>query len=239
MQTIFTVAKVFVVGAIGCLSACAHGPCGGHTSAITASGEGKASGAPDQASITVAAITEAKDAEGAAAQSATVQDRIISAAKALVGTQGSVKTSSYSLNPVYDFHENKQTLRGYQVRNAITIELWNTKGVGALIDATVKAGASEVSSIVFGVRESGALRTQAIANASKAALSEATAAATALGLRVGKVRTIAVGSASGGVPVPMNKFSRSMDSAQVATPVEAGSVDVTASVSIETQLEKP
>lgn len=240
MRTTPSLAKVLLLATTSYVSACAHSPCGGGPPAITASGEGKASGKPDQALITVAAITEGKDAESTAAESARIEAQIIAAAKSVVGSQGSVKTSSYSLNPVYDFNENKQTLRGYQVRNALTVEMFNTKAVGALIDATVKAGASEVSSISFGVRDSAVLRQQAIAAASQAALREAAAAASAVGLRLGKVRTIAVGSTSGGpVPMPMQKFSRAMDSAQVATPVEAGTVDVTASVSVEAQLEKP
>ena len=235
-----SLAQVFLILTTCYVSACAHSRCAGGNPAITASGEGKASGTPDQALITVAAITEGKDAESTAAESARIETQVIAAAKSVVGNQGSLKTSSYSLNPVYDFNENKQTLRGYQVRNAITVEMFNTKAVGALIDAAVKAGATEVSSISFGVRDSAALRKQAIAAASQAALREAAAAAIALGLQLGKVRTIAVGSTSGGpVPMPMQKFSRAMDSAQIATPVEAGTVDVTASVSVEVQLEKP
>jgi uncharacterized protein len=205
---------------------------------VTATGQGKVAGTPDQATVTVAAISEAKDAETAAAQSAAVQTQIVDAAKAIVGSEGSVKTTSYSLNPVYDFTDNKQILRGYQVRNAITVELWNTKSVGPLIDATVKAGASEVNSIAFGLRDGTALRQQAIAAASQAALREATAAAQGLGMKVGDVRTVAVGSASGSVPMPMEKFSR-MAAVADATPVEAGTVDTTATVSIEVQLVKP
>lgn len=220
-------------------SACAHGFHHGHSDGptVTASGDGKASGAPDQALVVVAAVAESKDANTAAQESARVATQIIEAAKAIVGTQGSVKTTAYNLNPIYDFHEGKQSLRGYQARNAITVELWATKDVGTVIDAVVKAGALEISSITFGVRDNAKLRQAAIALASQAALREATAAAQALGLRVGKVRTVAVGSSSGVVPMPMAKFARA-DMAQSATPVEAGAVDVTASVSIEAQLEK-
>ncbi|MDX2024605.1 MAG: SIMPL domain-containing protein [Deltaproteobacteria bacterium] len=221
------------------LPACAHGmhhgPSEGPT--ITASGDGKASGAPDQALIVVAALAESKDASTAAGESARVATQIIEAAKAIVGGQGSVRTTAYSLNPVYDFIDGKQSMRAYQARNAITVELWATKDVGAVIDGAVKAGALEVSSITFGVRDNAKLRQAAIAQASQAAMREATAAAQALGLRVGKVRTIAVGSSSGVVPMPMAKFARA-DMAQSATPVEAGAVDVTASVSIEAHLEK-
>ena len=220
-------------------TSCAHGGHHGHHDGptVTASGEGKASGAPDQALIVVAALAESKDANTAAGESARVANQIIEAAKALVAGQGSVKTTSYSLNPVYDFHDNKQSLRGYQARNAITVELWATKDVGSVIDAVVKAGALEISSVTFGVRDNAKLRQAAIAQASQAAVREATASAQALGLRVGKVRTVAVGSSSGVVPMPMAKFARA-EMAQSATPVEAGAVDVTASVSIEAELEK-
>jgi len=205
---------------------------------VMASGQGKITGTPDKATVTVAAISEAKEAETAAAQSAAVQTQIVDAAKVIVGAEGSVQTTSYSLNPVYDYTDNKQILRGYQVRNAITVELWNTKSVGPLIDAAVKAGASEVNSISFGLRDGTALRQKAIAAASKDALREATAAAEGLGLKVGEVRNVAVGSTSGSMPVPMEKFAR-VAAVSDATPVEAGSVDMTATVTIEVQLVKP
>lgn len=221
------------------LPACAHGfhHGAGAGPSVTATGEGKASGEPDQALIVVAAVGESKDANTAAQDSARVATQIIAAAKAIVGNQGAVKTTSYSLNPVYDFNDGKQSLRGYQARNAVTVELWSPKDVGAVIDATVKAGALEVSSITFGVRDNAKLRQQAIAVAAKSALCEATAAAQALGLHVGKVRTLSVGSSSGVFAMPAAKFARA-EMAQSATPVEAGSVDVSASVSIEVQLER-
>lgn len=217
-----------------------HGPHGAPPPSITASGEGRATGAPDVALVTVAAISEGKDAASAAADSARAQGDVIAAVKGLLGDGGTVKTSGYNLNPVYDFADGRQSLRAYQVRNAITIELLDTKLVGPVIDAAVKAGAGEVSSVVFSIRESAALRDQAIAQASERAMREAQAAARALGMRVGEVRTVAISSASGGAPpMPMAKYGRMMEAAQVATPVEAGSVEVTASVTLEVRLEKP
>ena len=223
------------------LSGCGHHMHhGAAPPSITASGEGRATGAPDVAVVTVAAISEGKDAASAAADSARIQGDVIASVKGLMGDGGSVKTSGYNLNPVYDFNEGKQTLRAYQVRNAITIEVLDTKLVGPVIDAAVKAGAGEVSSVVFSIRENAALRDQAIAQASERALREAQAAARALGMRAGEVRTIAISSSTGGAPpMPMAKYGRMMEAAQAATPVEAGSVEVTASVTIEVRLEKP
>ena len=225
------------------LGACAHGhhDKGAGMPAITATGEGRASGAPDLAFVTVAALAEAKDAAGAAADGARVQGNVIAFVKAVVGDGGTVKTSGYQLNPVYDYNENRQRLRGYQVRNAITAELLDTKLVGPVIDAAVKAGAHEVSSVSFSIRQSAELRDKAITQATENALREAQAAARALGMRAGDVRTIAVASSSGGSPpMPMTMMERGkMDQASVATPVEAGSVEVSASVTIEVKLEKP
>ena len=224
--------------AIGSAACGHHAHQKGDVPVITATGEGRASGKPDRAVVTVAAITEAKDAASAAEESARVQGDVIAALKKLIGDGGSVKTSGYSLNPMYDFENNRQTLRGYQVRNAITAELRDTKLVGPVIDAAVKAGASEVSSIGFEVRENAELRAKAIAEASAAAVREATAAAQSLGLRAGEVRTVSVASTSGGnPPMPMAK-GRMMESAQMDTPVEPGTVEVHATVSVEVRLEK-
>ncbi len=204
-----------------------------------ASGEGRISGTPDKVSILVASVTEARDADGAARQSARVQSEVIAAAKTLVGTQGLVKTAAYGLTALYDFNNGKQTQRGYQVRSTIAIEMWDTKLVGAVIDATVKAGANEISSIEFGCRDTATLRQQAIKAASQAALREATAAAEALGMRLGQVRTVSVGASGGQAPVPMERLVGAGRMASTATPIEPGTVEVTAVVSVEAQLAKP
>lgn len=228
-----------VLPAVLGLGACAHGHHGATASLISATGDGHASGAPDLAYVTVAALVEGKDAASAASEAARIQGDVIAAVKTVVGDGGMVKTSGYQLNPVYDYHDNRQTLRGYQVRNAITAELLDTKLVGPVIDAAVKAGAQEVSSVNFAIKENAALRDEAIAQASAAALREAQAAARALGMRAGEVRTVAVAAHSGGpVPMPLGKMAR-MEAAQVATPVEAGTIEVTAQVTLEVKLEKP
>ncbi|MCG5056035.1 MAG: SIMPL domain-containing protein [Myxococcales bacterium] len=219
-------------------AACAHHGLRSTGPSVTATGEGKASGKPNLATVTVAVVVEAKTATSATSEAALRQSAVIAAVKGELAGQGQVQTSGYSLSPVYDYNEGRQTLRGYQVRNALTAELRDPSKVGAVIDAAVQAGATEIASVSFGLEDSGAARAEAIRKATEAAMREATAAARAAGRSLGTVKTIAVGSSSGAPPpMPLVKMAR-MDM-QASTPVEPGAVEITATVTVEATLERP
>jgi uncharacterized protein YggE len=103
--------------------------------------------------------------------------------------------------------------------------------VGKVIDAATKSGANGINRIEFTVKDDSALRAEAIAQASLAARNNANAIAKALGLNatgifsaetneVNPVRPLIT-------PMAMNRMV-----AATPTPVETGTVDIHASVTV-------
>ena len=61
---------------------------------ITASGQADVAVAPDQARVTISVVTQSATADDAVMQNAGKTQAVIDAVKALIGSAGSVRTSS-------------------------------------------------------------------------------------------------------------------------------------------------
>ena len=105
----------------------------------------------------------------------------------------------------------------------------------AVIDAATQAGANHVQGIQFTLRDQDAVRAEALREAVLRARAEADVLAAALGLKV--LRVLSVEENSPRV-VPVRVFDgapRAMATAAPATPVEAGTLDVTADVTLSVE----
>jgi uncharacterized protein YggE len=155
--------------------------------------------------------------------------------KDAAGARAEVKTSGYNLQPQYAYKEGQPpTIQAYEARNSVTVTLSELTRVGAVIDAAAGAGATNVDSLSFTLREDKAARQQALADATRAALAKAQTIAQALGGRV--VRIVEVQEASAARPTPIYKtetsFMRSAAAQAPPTPIEAGALDINSQVQL-------
>jgi hypothetical protein len=146
-------------------------------------------------------------------------------------TERDIATSNVSLGPVYDYSNNRQRIRAYQLTNIVTVTVRNLDVLGDVLDDGVTAGATSVEGITFDVAD----RAASEAQAREAAVKDAKAKAETLAAGVG-VRISGVASMSESVSTPI-WYDRTFAGAAVAedaaaTPVLAGSTDVTISVSV-------
>ena len=65
-----------------------------------------------------------------------------------------MQTTNYNLYPVYNTKDNSREIIGYNVSNEITVTIDNIDMVGTVIDTAINAGASNVNSIEFGLKDS-------------------------------------------------------------------------------------
>lgn len=65
-----------------------------------------------------------------------------------------MQTTNYNLYPVYNTKDNSREIIGYSVSNEITVTIDNIDMVGTVIDTAINAGASNVNSIEFGLKDS-------------------------------------------------------------------------------------
>jgi uncharacterized protein YggE len=194
---------------------------------VQATGSATVYVAPDQAQLTAGVITQAATAQAAAEQNATSTTAMLNALKAVLGVNGTIQTVGYSISPRYN-NTNPPTITGYTASNTVQIVTVNLNLVGPLIDAANQAGANNVSGISFGLQDPEPVLQQALGKASKTALAHAAAIAQGIGLKTGSV----ISATEGGAVVPY----RSDVGATAATPIQTGTVSVSATVSVTVQL---
>ena len=191
---------------------------------------------PDTAILTVSVVTQGRLALDAQRENATKSDAVVRALKSSAGADAEVKTSGYSLQPIRVYKESQPpVITGYEARNTVTVTLSDLTKVGAVIDAAGQAGANDVAGISFTLRKDRAARDQALAEATREALSKAQVIARALGGRV--VRIAEVQEEGVQRPVPIYARAQMMTTGAVATPVEVGTLDITSRVQLIAEIE--
>jgi uncharacterized protein YggE len=206
-------------------------------SSIRVTGDGRVTAKPDRVQIDIGVTSRAAQSQDAAAQNARQVDAVLAAVRKAAGPTAVLKTISYSLNPNYQYHPNggEPTIEGYTALNVVQVTLDELGKIGAVIDAATQSGANHVQGIQFTLRDQDAVRAEALREAALRARAEADVLAAALGLKV--LRVLSVEENSPRV-VPVRVFDgapRAMATAAPATPVEAGTLDVTADVTLSVE----
>jgi len=207
-------------------------------SSIRVTGDARVTAKPDRVQIDVGVTSRAAQSQDAAAQNARQVDAVLSAVRKAAGPTAVLKTISYSLNPNYQFHPNggEPTIEGYTALNVVQVTLDEFGKIGAVIDAATQAGANHVQGIQFTLRDQDAVRAEALREAALRARGQADVLAAALGLKV--LRVLSVEENSPHV-VPVRVYGgapRVMATAAAPTPVEAGTLDVTAEVTLSVEV---
>ena len=200
---------------------------------IRVTGRATVSVQPEQASVDVGVVTEAPEARDAARMNAEKLDIVLKAIRNALGSGAKSETVSYSLNPVYRYPErNEPVLTGYSATNVVRIRELALDTVGEVIDLATSSGANSVSNIAFGLRDEAAAKARALREAAIDARAKANALADALGLQVLGVLSVSEGEPDIVRPMPMYRAEMAMAQAAPPTPVEAGAIEVRASVTL-------
>ena len=193
---------------------------------------------PDTAILTIAVVTQARNALEAQQQNATKTDAVVRALKAAAGTGAEIKTSGYSLQPQRVYKENQPpTIVGYEARNSVTVTTSDLNKVGTIIDAAAQAGSNEVLGIGFTLRQDRPARDRALSEATREAVSKAQVIAQALGGRVVRIVEVQEEGFQQRPPVPIYREGLTAMKADVATPIEVGSLDISSRVQLIAEVE--
>lgn len=201
---------------------------------IRVSGEATVTAKPDQAELALGVVTQAATGQAASSQNAQKVDAVLSQLKKLLGQGAEIKTLSYSLSPNYRYPKEggEPTISGYTASNTIQVKTGDLPQVGKLIDAATQSGANSVQSLRFTLKDEQAALSQALREAALKARAKADALASALKVRI--VRVVQVDE--GGQPMrPMfaeAMMARTAVESKAPTPVEPGTVEVQAMVSL-------
>lgn len=231
---IFLMAFVLVTMAvIGCAAAATTDTA--NVNVIHVSGSGSVSGTPDRAQVTFAVQTENVNVKTAQSDNAVRMNSVIDALVAAGITKDQMKTTGYSIYPVYQDSNGllNQKITTYQVTNTLQVTLKDVNQTGNVIDTAVATGINTVSSIQFMLSDEQALalRTEALKKAVTLARADADVVAAALGVNISGTQSADI--SQGYTPVVYDNYQAGAAVKSIApTPIQPGDVTVTAQVSI-------
>src|SRR5438045_6742182 len=146
------------------------------TTKVTVAGEATTRVEPDTAVLTVSVITQSAQALNAQQENARKSEAVVAAVKTTAGPGVEIKTSDYTLQPQYDYRDNRlPKIVGYNARNSVIVTMTDLKNVGAVIDAASGAGANSIDGIAFVLRQTSPARGQALPEATHQAMNKANA----------------------------------------------------------------
>jgi len=207
---------------------------------ISVNGEATIAAEPDQAQIDIGVTTQARSAPDAARENAERLARVLAAVKKLLGKGDEVKTSGYALNPQYRYPQGgKPEIVGYVANNIVRVKTGKLDDVGKMIDAAMQAGANNLNRLAFTLKDEESARLDALKQAAAKAKAKAEAIAASLGLKIVRIVSITEGERSFQPVYRAAPMARGEALAAAApTPVEPGTVDVRATVSLVAEVNE-
>jgi uncharacterized protein len=222
----YTLIGLMLLAALSCALAAET-----NVSKLIVQGEGKASAAPDMATIVLGVETRNASASAAAAENARLMNNTVNALRAAGIAETDIQTSRYSLTTEPREEPKaageKPKVPEFIATNQVTIRLNDTTDVVGILDAAVSAGSNSIQEVSFDLRNPKPEKDRALTFAIEDAHHKAEVAAKAAGVKLGKVLEISEGY---GYVAPAAKSAVFVDGA--ITPIQPGEMVVTSSVTL-------
>jgi len=195
---------------------------------VQTTGDATVSLKPDLA--TVAAGVDSTQTTAAAAQSALAAKaaKLIAKIKSLGVADSDLSTSGYWIGPTY--YSDGQRINGYRATENLQVNWHHVDTVGKMVDAIVQVGGATQVSVSFGLEDPKSGQAQARSLAIAEARAKAEAMASAAGVKLGQVVRISDLSTVSRFPYP---YAAAGATAQVATQVPVGQLDVQVTVEVD------
>ena len=201
------------------------------SSSVQAIGSATIPVTPDQVQLDVGVVTQGATAQDAGQQNATLTTTVLNALKGVLGAAGTIQTISYSISPRYSTTQGQPSvIIGYTASNTVEVTTTDLSIIGRLIDTANQAGANSVGNLSFSLQNPEPVMEQALGQAAKQAQAHTNAIATGLGAKTG----VDLSAQEGATVTPI--VIAGALAAAPTTPIQTGTVSVTASVTISVQL---
>jgi uncharacterized protein len=217
---------------------------GGKTVAntVTVSGQATVTSPPDEAVVILTVENDGATAPAAMDATSVQTQQVLDRLKSDGIDDSAIQTSSITLYPIrtYDPNTGKENLAGYRAQNSIKVTLKDAATVGKVLTAGVETGVSLVSGPEWRLRDDSQAVNEALTKAVANARTKAETLAAAEGVSIGDVVVMSEGSVQVPVvPVYSYDTAGAEEMARVAqTPVSAGNLDVTATVTVTYALKR-
>ncbi len=199
---------------------------------VVTTGEATVTRPPDRVWVTIAAESRARSPREAQKLNADAMSSVMQKLKGAGLPADAIRTTGYDLQPDYEYHEGRQTVRGYIARNTIEVRLDQVERAGEILDVTVGSGATNVSGVRFGLKDRTAAEREALSLAVADARARAEAAAKGAGLTIDRVLRI---EERGSAPPPepfLRTMQREAAVAAAPTTITPGQLEIKAVVTL-------
>jgi uncharacterized protein YggE len=200
---------------------------------LTVNGTAEVRVTPDVATVRLGVVGQADTAASAQDGVNAAAGRILEALGAAGVQARHIQTSRLTLTPMYSRQrpgEGNPRIVAYRADNTVTVRVEDLTLLGAVIDDGLRAGANQLQGVTFGLIDDLPAREIALAEAISEARRKAQAMAEALDVRLEAVILVNEGGLSIQRPMMEGRMMAMQEGAP--TPVSAGEVTVSASVSI-------
>jgi len=222
MKLLVALALAVALLAGGADAATSSGSATGDT--VTVEGTGTVTAVPDQAEFDFSVQTKATTAATALSRNAADTKAVIAAVEGAGVAAANIQTTQVSLDPVMS--NDGTSIVGYTASESIAVTKLGIAKAGSVVDAAVGAGANGVSGPSLSLSSQDALYDSALKAAVGQAKTKAQARADAAGGTLGGVVSIVEGG--GQSPLPFAVGASAKDS----TPIQPGTEDVQATVTV-------
>jgi len=179
--------------------------------------------------IHIGVVTQNIKPEAALAENNAKTQKVIQALDELGLNPENYKTGQFAVRPRY----SDQAIVGYEAVNSLAVNTDRLDLAGEIISAVNKAGVNTIDSIQFTLKDPREYRAAAIQAAAANAMADAQTLAQATGVKLVRILELSIGDASERLPSPRwNALAMKTFSADSATPIESGDVEVFADVSM-------
>jgi len=191
-KTLFHVLIILAITAIVIVSVAMALRKNDYNDRFSVSGIGIVYAKADIANISLGVKTEAKKTPAEATKESTEKmTDIIKELKNLDIEEKDIKTTNYSLNPVYNWTQDRgQVLKGYEVYQTISVKIRDLDKIGDIIAKSTEKGANQIGSINFTIDDEYELKNQARELAIEKAKEKAEMIAEQADMKLGDVKSV-------------------------------------------------
>lgn len=200
----------------------------------------------DEVRISISVVTEGGEPSKVIDENSQRVARVLDALDGVGIGDDEVSSGWFSIQPIYSQpkvgqRNFKPSIMGYRVQNSVIVKTQQLRLAGDVVQAAVDAGANRVDSVIFGLADQRARRSDVLAQAVANAKSDAVAVITAVGAKLGVIANIAIDSPAPIIPMQRERIAMSLSVAgggASAPPLIPGQIEVRASVTIEYVIEQ-
>jgi uncharacterized protein YggE len=201
---------------------------------VTVTGSGKVTVVPDVARVYLGVTLTKPTVKEARNAAARVMTDVIAAIKGLGIADKDIQTTGLSLSARYAQNSSTKIV-GYVISEQVQVTVRDLDKAGDVVDAATAKGASDVNGISFELADPAKALDDARTAAIAAARTSAQVMATAAHVTLGAV--VSMSDASAPSPIYYGGMAVPSAGADVRTPVQPGTQDVSASVTVVFELD--